>query len=114
MPLGKFPIAGTTIDTASNPDDTAIHAAPGKRQRTYIKSGRINVTTAASTQYIIEDGVGGNVLFVADGSAVGSHPITVDDPDGVPLTENTLLNITNVGATGGVATFSGVIEVRGG
>lgn len=114
MALGRFSFSGTTIDTSSDPDDTTLVAAPGRGQRIYLKWISVAVTTSASsTDLILEDGVGGSVLLKFDGAAEGTQKEHFSG-DGLRLTANTLLNLTNQGATGAVATASGEVVVRGG
>ena len=117
MALGRHQI-NVTLDTASDPDDTTLLAAPGVHQAIYLLWAHVIVTTLqASSTISLEDGVGGSVLLHQASIAIGT---TIYDyrsetnKDGLKLTDNTLLNATIDGATGVVARIVGEVEVKGG
>lgn len=115
MALGRFFITGTVLDTASDPDDTELFAAPGTNQAIYIKWILITVVTPkASSSISIEDGAGGTKLIVVGSTADDNPTHYVDFPgEGLKLSKNTALNATIEGATGVVANVSTEIEVKG-
>lgn len=117
MALGKFRI-NADLDTASDPDDTTLLAAPGKRQTIYILWIHVVVTTLqASSTITLEDGVGGGLLLHQTSTAIGTTTYNYaanKGADGLRLTDNTLLNATIAGATGVGAKIIGEAEVRGG
>ena len=116
MPAGKYRIA-SLLDTASDPDDTTLLAAPGVGLTSYIQWLNVVVTTEqASSSINIEDGVGGSVLMGGASTAAGTTQyrfVYNDDDWGLPLTANTLINATIAGATGVVARVYGEVVVRG-
>lgn len=93
--------AFSSLDTASDPDDTEIVAAPGAAMRIKLLQAVINVFSAkTSAEVALEDGAGGSVLGAGDGATSGSTMIDYGE-EGVLLTANTALNATVEGATGG-------------
>lgn len=117
MALGRFHL-NSTLDTASDPDDTAVLAAPGANQRIYVQWLHIIIVTGqASSTISVEDGAGGSVLANQASTAAGTTIYTyatTDDDEGLRLSENTALNVTIAGATGVVARVVGEAVVRGG
>lgn len=120
MALGRFHFA-VALDSSTDPDDTTILAAPssnaGKPERIYVLWANLNVSTLqASATVALEDGAGGTVLGVADGSAAGTIELIgrANGDEGLALSENTALNATVAGATGLVGTVTGEAVVRGG
>lgn len=117
MSLGRFQI-NETLDTASDPDDTTLLAAPGARETIYLLWLHVIVTTVQASSFItIEDGVGGSVLLHQLSSVAGTttyNYVAEKGADGIRLTTNTLLNATITGATGVVARIIGEAEVKGG
>ncbi len=90
-------VVRTGSATASNgsPDETVI-AAPGANKLLRLLKGVLTVTLAAtggSGEVAIEDGVGGNTILRADADVTKEIPFDFG-PRGIPLTANTLLNIT--------------------
>lgn len=113
--IGEYNIDNVTPDTASNPDDTTLVAAPTQLARIYLKWISISVETAQASSFIdIEDGVGGQILFRVNSSAVGAYYRRWDDgaDDGFPCTAETLLNAQVSGATGVVASITGKVVIR--
>lgn len=117
MALGRFQI-NSVLDTASNPDDTVLLAAPGANQAIYIQWLDVVVTTAeAATVVAIEDGAGGTRLASAASTAVGTQTlVSAPQPgnSGLKLTDNTALNATTEGGTSVAANVVGEVVVRGG
>ena len=115
MGLGRFQI-NVDLDTATDPDDTILLAAPGARETIYILWLSVITTTAeASTHVLIEDGAGGDTLDIILTTAVGSQVRnygTVPHTDGLKLTVNTLLNASTVGGTSQDVRVVGEVEVR--
>lgn len=119
MALGRFQI-NSTLDTATDPDDTTLLAAPGANQVIYVQWLAIIVISGQANGLVnIEDGVGGDVIGHADATSsdqvvrmlrFASHP----DDEGLALTANTALNATVEGATGVTARVVGECVVRGG
>lgn len=116
MALGRFPIKAV-LDTATNPDDTVLLAAPGANQAIYIQWLDIVVTTAeAATTVAIEDGAGGTRLAVTPSTAVGTTQLRYAEhpkDSGLKLAENTALNATTEGGTTVAANVVGEVVVRG-
>lgn len=115
MALGRFHI-NVDLDTASDPDDTTLLAAPGAGQTIYIQWLTIITTTAqASTTIQIEDGVGGDVLDIFASTAVGATTqsyANTDKDEGLQMTANTLLNATTIGGTTLAGRVIGEVVVR--
>ena len=73
----------------------------------------VTVTGAEpSTELILEDGVGGKKLLDFDGASKGTKKIDFLPGEGLRLSGNTLLNMTNEGAVGATVTASGEYVVR--
>jgi hypothetical protein len=89
-----------TAQAADGAADATVLAAPGADRQIRILKGYVTVHVAAaggSGKVALEDGVGGTRFFEADANAVGHFPIDFE-PEGYPLTANTLLNLTVDGA----------------
>lgn len=115
MARGRYQI-NSTLDTASDPDDTTLLAAPGAGETIYLKWAHIVIVTPqASSTISLEDGAGGSVLCHQASTSAGTtqYFFAADDADeGLRLTANTALNGTIAGATGVVARVVGEAEVR--
>ncbi len=103
MPHGNR-VAGLSafalLDTASDPDDTTIVAAPGVALKINLIRALIFVTVEQTgSTIILEDGAGGAILGAANAASSGTTVIDYAQ-NGRLLTANTLLNATIVGATG--------------
>lgn len=91
------------LDTASDPDDTTLIAAPGASTKINLIRALIMVTVPQSgAEIILEDGVGGAILGAAN-AAIGGTTVVDYGMNGRVLTAATLLNATIAGATGVVA-----------
>lgn len=89
-----------TAEASNGAADATLLAAPGANKITRLYKGIINVTVAAvggSGEVALEDGAGGTSIVRIDADVVGSYPFDFG-PRGVPLTANTLLNLTVDGA----------------
>lgn len=117
MPAGKVQI-NTLVDSATDPDDTEVLAAPGAGFTNWIQwLYIIIITPQASSQVNVEDGAGGDVLAgrPASGALTQDFRYVYNDTDwGLPQTANTALNVEVSGATGVVARIVGEVIVRGG
>ena len=102
MALGKFQI-NVALDTATDPDDTTLLAAPESDETIYIQWLAIIVTTLeAATTINIEDGVGGDVVASIASTALGTTVLEYANgpkSDGLRMTSGTLLNATTAGGT---------------
>lgn len=86
--------AGTDVDAT-------VIAAPGAGKMIRLMRGSIDINIAATGGggfASLEDGVGGTRLLTVPASAVGHFSFDFGD-EGLPLTANTLLNLTVDGAT---------------
>lgn len=117
MPAGRFQI-DVTLDTATDPDDTEIFAAPGAGLTAYVQwLNVIVITPQASSSINIEDGAGGTVKFGGPSAAAGTTQyrfVYLPEDWGLGFTANTAINATIAGATGVVARCVGEVIVRGG
>jgi hypothetical protein len=105
-----------TLDTASDPDDTTLLAAPDPAAAIYIEWLDIIVTTdEVATEIRIEDGVDGDVLAMTPSTVVGTFHVVEKQvgSDGIKLTDATLLNATSIGGTTVAARAVGECRVRG-
>lgn len=103
-------LSGTATVNDGGADATVI-AAPGASRVLRVLKGYVTVHVAAaggSGKVALEDGVGGTRFFEADADAVGHFPINLE-PEGFPLTANTLLNLTVDGAVTTQATATATI-----
>ncbi len=96
---GRKWLNGTDLATNAAADKTII-AAQGAGTAIRLLGGTVTVTLAAvggGGVVQLEDGVNGTVLWQASADALGHYFLNFGDL-GYPLTENTLLNLTVVGA----------------
>lgn len=117
MARGRFFVTGTVLDTASDPDDTEIAAAPGAGEQIYLQWLTLTIVTGqASSTISLEAGAGGTALLhhLSTATDVGSYHYNFAEhgADGLALGENVALNATIDGATGVVANVSCEYVVR--
>jgi len=100
-----------TVEANDGGADATVIVAPGASRILRILKGYVTVHVAAaggSGKVALEDGIGGTRIFEADANVVGHFPINLE-PEGVPLTANTLLNLTVDGAVTTEATATATI-----
>ncbi len=114
MAIGIFK-AQVVLDTASDPDDTVVIAAPGASQTIHIFWMMIAISVGQTGARIdMEDGLAGTIIVSVPAENVNTHFFRLPrDSKLLDLSSNTLLNASIVGATGVVATATVGYRVRG-
>jgi hypothetical protein len=103
--MPNYPRKGAYVllDTASNPDDTTIIAAPEAGTAIIVFRVLIIVMTPVASTWIgVEDGVGGELIAGGNGALGGTYVTDYGDL-GRRCTVAGLLNGTQGGATGAIA-----------
>lgn len=98
--MQQFTPLDGSAEASNGAADATIIAAQGASTTIRLLRATIMVRVAAiggGGEVAIENGVGGTRLFVADADVVGTYSIDFGD-FGLPLSSNTLLNVTVDGA----------------
>lgn len=115
--ITSYQIVTGTGEALEGTADKTVIAAQGAGKTMHLLRGVLSVSLAAAGgggEAAIENGAGGTRIIEVDADAVGYFPFDFGD-EGIPLSANTLLNLTVDGAvtTQATARLSAVCKVLG-
>ncbi len=95
-----------SVEALQATENVTIQVAPGVGKTLYVQKGTVDIILAATGgggRAALENGVNGTRIVDVDASALGHFAFDFGDP-GMPLSANTLFNVTVDGATTNEAT----------
>ena len=115
--ITSYQIVTGTGEAVEATEDVTVIAAQGSNKKLHLMRGVLSVTLAATGgggEAAVEDGVGGTRIIEVDADALGFYPFDFGD-EGIPLSANTILNLTVDGAVTNQASarLSAVCKVVG-